>query len=109
MSRQPSTCTWKNFRRECWTAIRSSGQAAGRRLLGNQPSRCGKLMGIKDMKTKKMNQNILHNRSVKFGLLFLGLAMVMSGCAVGPNYKRPTVNTPATRSEEHTSELQSRE
>ncbi len=53
-------------------------------------------MGIKDMKTKKMNQNILHNRSVKFGLLFLGLAMVMSGCAVGPNYKRPTVNTPAT-------------
>jgi len=47
--------------------------------------------GIKDMKTKKMNQNILHNRSVKFGLLFLGLAIVMSGCAVGPNYKRPTV------------------
>ncbi len=53
-------------------------------------------MGIKDMKTKNMNQNILHNRSAGSWLLLLGLAILLIGCAVGPNYKRPTVNTPAT-------------
>ena len=39
-----------------------------------------------------MNQRILHNRSA--ALFFLGLAIVMTGCAVGPNYKRPAVNVP---------------
>jgi multidrug efflux system outer membrane protein len=27
-------------------------------------------------------------------LLFLAIAVLLSGCAVGPNYKRPTVNVP---------------
>src|SRR2546426_6361677 len=60
-------------------------------------------------------------------LIALSLIMLLtSGCAVGPNYKRPSANVPATyrgtmpqeapqpaaeslgdRSEEHTSELQS--
>lgn len=39
-----------------------------------------------------MNQRILHNWSAT--LFFLGLAVVLTGCTVGPNYKRPAVNVP---------------
>ena len=45
------------------------------------------------METKNMNQHILYNRPA--ALVILGLAVVMTGCAVGPNYKRPAVNVPA--------------
>ncbi len=45
------------------------------------------------MEIKHMNQRILHNRSAAL-FFFLGLAVVMTGCAVGPNYKRPAVNVP---------------
>ena len=45
------------------------------------------------MEIKNMNQRILHTRSAAL-FLFLGLTVVMTGCAVGPNYKRPTVNVP---------------
>jgi outer membrane protein, multidrug efflux system len=44
------------------------------------------------METKNMNQRILQNRSA--ALFIFGLAVVMTGCAVGPNYKRPAVNVP---------------
>jgi multidrug efflux system outer membrane protein len=44
------------------------------------------------MEIKNMNQRILHNRSAS--LFFLGLAIVLTGCTVGPNYKRPAVNVP---------------
>ena len=40
-----------------------------------------------------MNQRILHNQSAAI-FFFLGLAVVMTGCTVGPNYKRPAVNVP---------------
>jgi outer membrane protein, multidrug efflux system len=46
------------------------------------------------MEIKNMNQNILHNRSLASWSLSLGLAMVLTGCTVGPNYKRPAVNVP---------------
>ncbi|HEY2168715.1 MAG TPA: efflux transporter outer membrane subunit, partial [Candidatus Angelobacter sp.] len=39
-----------------------------------------------------MNQRILHNQSAS--LFFLGLAIVLTGCTVGPNYKKPAVNVP---------------
>ena len=39
-----------------------------------------------------MNQRILHNRSA--ALFVLGLAVVVTGCTVGPNYKRPPVDVP---------------
>jgi multidrug efflux system outer membrane protein len=44
------------------------------------------------MEIENMNQRILHNRSalIPFLLILLG----MTGCAVGPNYKRPPVNVP---------------
>ncbi len=48
-----------------------------------------------------MNQRILQNRSAALfiqnrsaALFILGLSVVMTGCAVGPNYKRPAVNVP---------------
>jgi outer membrane protein, multidrug efflux system len=44
------------------------------------------------MEIKNMNQHILHNRPA--ALFILGLAIVMTGCTVGPNYKRPPVNVP---------------
>ncbi len=43
-----------------------------------------------------MSQRILHNRSTKFLSLFLALSLILTGCAVGPNYKRPAVNVPVT-------------
>src|SRR5689334_12713757 len=45
------------------------------------------------MEIKHMNQRILQNRSAAL-FFFLGLTVVMTGCAVGPNYKRPAVNVP---------------
>jgi multidrug efflux system outer membrane protein len=43
-----------------------------------------------------MKEHILHNRSLSsFLSLFLGLAVILSGCTVGPNYKRPAVNVPS--------------
>lgn len=42
-----------------------------------------------------MREHILHNRSVTFWALLLGLAVILTGCAVGPNYKRPAVNVPS--------------
>jgi multidrug efflux system outer membrane protein len=41
-----------------------------------------------------MNQRILHNRSFAFWPFSLALAAVLTGCTVGPNYKRPAVNVP---------------
>ncbi|HEY4676402.1 MAG TPA: efflux transporter outer membrane subunit [Candidatus Angelobacter sp.] len=41
-----------------------------------------------------MNQRILHNRSFAFWIFILALAVVLTGCTVGPNYKRPVVNVP---------------
>jgi multidrug efflux system outer membrane protein len=46
------------------------------------------------MEIKNMNQPILHNRSAAFWPLVLGLAVILTGCAVGPNYKRPAANVP---------------
>ncbi|HEV7675398.1 MAG TPA: efflux transporter outer membrane subunit [Candidatus Angelobacter sp.] len=42
-----------------------------------------------------MRQHILHNRSVTSWPLFLGLAAILTGCTVGPNYKKPAVNVPS--------------
>lgn len=41
-----------------------------------------------------MFQFIGHNRPLKLLPLWLALAAFLSGCAVGPNYKRPAVNVP---------------
>ncbi|HEY1939065.1 MAG TPA: efflux transporter outer membrane subunit [Candidatus Angelobacter sp.] len=41
-----------------------------------------------------MNERILHNRFQAFWPFGLVLAMVLTGCAVGPNYKRPAVDVP---------------
>jgi outer membrane protein, multidrug efflux system len=43
---------------------------------------------------ENMNQRILHNRSFAFWTFSLALAVVLTGCTVGPNYKRPVVNVP---------------
>jgi multidrug efflux system outer membrane protein len=39
-----------------------------------------------------------HVRQGHYGslILLLGVALLLTGCAVGPNYKRPTVNVPVT-------------
>jgi len=43
-----------------------------------------------------MKEHILHNRSLSSSsLLFVGLAVILAGCTVGPNYKRPAVNAPS--------------
>lgn len=43
-----------------------------------------------------MKEHRLHNRSLSScSLLFVGLAVILTGCTVGPNYKRPAVNTPS--------------
>jgi multidrug efflux system outer membrane protein len=42
-----------------------------------------------------MRQHILHNRSVTSWPLILGLAAILTGCTVGPNYKKPAVNVPS--------------
>lgn len=43
-----------------------------------------------------MKEHISHNRSLSSSsLLFVGLAVILTGCTVGPNYKRPAVNTPS--------------
>jgi multidrug efflux system outer membrane protein len=41
-----------------------------------------------------MREHRLHNRSVAFWTTFFGLAVILTGCTVGPNYKRPAVNVP---------------
>ncbi|HEY2498205.1 MAG TPA: efflux transporter outer membrane subunit [Candidatus Angelobacter sp.] len=41
-----------------------------------------------------MNERILHNRFQAFWPFALVLAVVLTGCAVGPNYKRPAVDVP---------------
>jgi multidrug efflux system outer membrane protein len=41
-----------------------------------------------------MNQRILHNRPFAFWPFSFLLVVVLSGCTVGPNYKRPAVNVP---------------
>jgi multidrug efflux system outer membrane protein len=46
------------------------------------------------MEIKNMNQRILHNRFLAFLPSSLLLAVVLTGCTVGPNYKRPAVNVP---------------
>src|SRR5260221_14285926 len=46
------------------------------------------------METKNMNQRILHNRSLALWPFSLALAIMLTGCTVGPNYKRPAVNVP---------------
>src|SRR5258708_16161087 len=52
------------------------------------------------METKNMNQRTLHNRSLALWPFSLALAIiltgchVLTGCTVGPNYKRPAVNVP---------------
>lgn len=46
------------------------------------------------METETMNQYIWHYRSTALLPLFFGLALVVTGCTVGPNYKRPAVNVP---------------
>lgn len=45
------------------------------------------------MEINVMNRHIGHHSSKLFPF-FLGLALVLSGCTVGPNYKRPPVNVP---------------
>jgi multidrug efflux system outer membrane protein len=47
------------------------------------------------MEIENMKQRILRNRSVAFLPFSLGLAIILTGCAVGPNYKRPAVDVPA--------------
>src|SRR6476620_7005978 len=47
------------------------------------------------MEIKNMNQRILHQRSNGLLPFFLSLAVVLTGCTVGPNYKKPAVNVPA--------------
>ena len=43
-----------------------------------------------------MKEHRLHNRSLSSSsLLFVGLAVILAGCTVGPNYKRPAVNAPS--------------
>jgi outer membrane protein, multidrug efflux system len=42
-----------------------------------------------------MNRHFLTNRTA-FLVLLLFATLVLAGCAVGPNYKRPTVNVPVT-------------
>jgi multidrug efflux system outer membrane protein len=42
-----------------------------------------------------MKQRISHNRSLAFWPFYLGLAIILTGCAVGPNYKRPVSDVPA--------------
>ncbi|HWX55651.1 MAG TPA: efflux transporter outer membrane subunit [Verrucomicrobiae bacterium] len=42
-----------------------------------------------------MKHRILHNRSLAFLPFSLGLAIILTGCAVGPNYKRPAVDVPS--------------
>jgi multidrug efflux system outer membrane protein len=46
------------------------------------------------MEIKNMNERILHNRFQAFWPFALVLAVVLTGCAVGPNYKRPAVDVP---------------
>jgi len=46
------------------------------------------------METKNMNQRTLHNRSLALWPFSLALAIILTGCTVGPNYKRPAVNVP---------------
>jgi multidrug efflux system outer membrane protein len=46
------------------------------------------------MEIKNMNERILHNRFQAFRPFALVLAVVLTGCAVGPNYKRPAVDVP---------------
>lgn len=41
-----------------------------------------------------MFQFITHNRSLPRLPLWIGLAVFLSGCTVGPNYRRPAVNVP---------------
>jgi multidrug efflux system outer membrane protein len=43
---------------------------------------------------KMMNQPILRNRSLSPWPFFVGLAIILTGCTVGPNYRRPAVNVP---------------
>src|SRR5215469_8687665 len=85
MSLRPSTFTWKNSRRRCWTGSRSSVRIASRRLTRNPPSRCNQAMETEDM----------IRLYVKRSLPLLAL-VGLTACAVGPNYKRPAVNVPAT-------------
>jgi outer membrane protein, multidrug efflux system len=42
-----------------------------------------------------MNQRILHNRSLALWPFYIVLAIILTGCTVGPNYKRPAVNVPS--------------
>jgi multidrug efflux system outer membrane protein len=46
------------------------------------------------MEIKNMKEHLSHNRSLS-SLLFVGLAVILTGCTVGPNYKRPAVNAPS--------------
>src|SRR5579863_8083433 len=89
MSRPRFISILKNSRRRCWTVFRSSAPVASGHLLKARPSRCRKAM-----ETKIMTRYFL-NRRFRLALsLFVGMGF-LSGCAVGPNYKRPSVNVPA--------------
>ena len=46
------------------------------------------------METKNMKQRTVHNRSLAFWPFSLALAVILTGCTVGPNYKSPAVNVP---------------
>jgi len=46
------------------------------------------------MEINVMLQHIRHHRTEIFLLLLLALSVVLTGCAVGPNYKRPAANVP---------------
>jgi outer membrane protein, multidrug efflux system len=46
------------------------------------------------MELNVMYKHIRHSRFSAHWTLALGLAVILSGCTVGPNYKRPAVNVP---------------
>src|SRR5712692_6687444 len=47
------------------------------------------------MEINVMLQHIRHHRIEIFLLLLLAVSVILTGCAVGPNYKRPATNVPA--------------
>src|SRR5580698_2892656 len=45
---------------------------------------------------RRKTQSLARVRAVALWMLCLGIWTLLPGCAVGPNYKRPAVNTPET-------------
>src|ERR1700720_4663796 len=96
MSRRPFTCTWKNFRKRCWIGSRSFALLAPSYRFQGMPPQLNKELETSSTMLRHFGGPHLQRLSLLSLLSLCAIVACVSGCAVGPNYARPNINTPTS-------------